>query len=207
MRYNEIVNFEPLESLIQLLDANQKEKAINLVKSYVMSDSMAELLNEVVIPQLQFDNIMDNKGIFIVGNYGTGKSHLMSVISSIAEDRELLQYVDNEKFKIEAEKIAGKFEVLRIELGSVYTNLRDIILKKEIEIDLKNRGIDFIFPEMNEITNNKESLIEMMAKFEEKYPDKGYLIIIDELLDFLKTKREHELILDLGFFKGAWGSL
>lgn len=201
MRYNEIVNFEPLESLIQLLDANQKEKAINLVKSYVMSDSMAELLNEVVIPQLQFDNIMDNKGIFIVGNYGTGKSHLMSVISSIAEDRELLQYVDNEKFKIEAEKIAGKFEVLRIELGSVYTNLRDIILKKEIEIDLKNRGIDFIFPEMNEITNNKESLIEMMAKFEEKYPDKGYLIIIDELLDFLKTKREHELILDLGFLR------
>ncbi|MCX7884685.1 MAG: DUF6079 family protein, partial [Caloramator sp.] len=201
MKYNEIVNFEPLESLIQLLDANQKEKAINLVKSYVMSDSMAELLNEVVIPQLQFDNIMDNKGIFIVGNYGTGKSHLMSVISSIAEDGELLQYVDNEKFKKEAEKIAGRFEVLRIELGSVYTNLRDIILKKEIEIDLKNRGVEFTFPRINEITNNKESLIEMMAKFEEKYPDKGYLIIIDELLDFLKTKREHELILDLGFLR------
>jgi hypothetical protein len=201
MRYSEVVNFEPVESLIQLLDANQKEKAINLVKSYVMSDSMAELLNEVVIPQLQFDNIMDNKGIFIVGNYGTGKSHLMSVISSIAEDRDLLQYVDNEKFRSEAEKIAGKFEVLRIELGAVTTSLRDIILKKEIERDLKKRGIDFTFPEMNEITNNKESLIEMMAKFEEKYPDKGYLIVIDELLDFLKTKREHELIHDLIFLR------
>jgi DNA replication protein DnaC len=28
---------------------------------------------------------MDNKGLLVVGNYGTGKSHLMSVISALAE--------------------------------------------------------------------------------------------------------------------------
>lgn len=201
MKYKDLISFEPLESLIQLTDANEKEKAINLVNSYVMSDSMAEILNDVVLPQLQFEKFHDNKGIFIVGNYGTGKSHLMSVISSIAEDKELLKYVDNEEFKNQAQNIAGKFEVLRIEIGSVTTSLRDIILKREIESDLKKRGIDFTFPDMNEITNNKETLIDMMAKFEEKYPDKGYLIVIDEILDYLKTKKEHDLILDLGFLR------
>ncbi|KKC29836.1 DUF6079 family protein [Caldanaerobacter subterraneus KAk] len=201
MKYQDIINFEPLEELIQLTDANEKEKAANLIKTYVMSDSMAEILNEVVIPQLQFERFYDNKGIFVVGNYGTGKSHLMSVISSIAEHEDLLDYVKNESFKEHAKQIAGKFEVLRIELGAVTTPLRDIILKREIEKDLQRRGIDFTFPEINQITNNKQALIEMMGKFEEKYPDKGYLIVIDELLDFLKAKKEHELILDLGFLR------
>ena len=41
---------------------------------------------EAVFPQLQFNQPLDNKGILIVGNYGTGKSHLMSLISSVAED-------------------------------------------------------------------------------------------------------------------------
>lgn len=201
MKYKDIINFEPLEELIQLTDANEKDKAVNLIKTYVMSDSMAEILNDVVIPQLQFERFYDNKGIFVVGNYGTGKSHLMSVISSIAEHEDLLEYVKNESFKEHAKQIAGKFEVLRIELGAVTTPLRDIILKREIEKDLQRRGIDFTFPEINQITNNKQALMEMMGKFEERYPNKGYLIVIDELLDFLKAKKEHELILDLGFLR------
>ncbi|ADQ40167.1 hypothetical protein Calkr_0623 [Caldicellulosiruptor acetigenus I77R1B] len=201
MRYKDVINFEPIETLIQLVDANEKEKAKNLVKTFVMSDSMAEVLCDIVIPQLQFEEFNDNKGIFVVGNYGTGKSHLMAVISAIAEDKDLLDYVNNEKFKKAAEKIAGKFEVVRIEIGSVTTSLRDIVLKRDIESDLKRRGIDYAFPSMNEISNNKDSIIEMMAKFEEKYPEKGYLIVIDELLDFLRTRKEHELRLDLGFLR------
>jgi DNA replication protein DnaC len=33
-----------------------------------------------MIDQLQMDEVIDNKGVLVVGNYGTGKSHLMSVI-------------------------------------------------------------------------------------------------------------------------------
>ena len=44
-------------------------------KTYVISQRMAEVIVEVIIPQLQF-HYPDNKGILVVGNYGTGKSHL-----------------------------------------------------------------------------------------------------------------------------------
>jgi len=44
---------------------------------------MAERLVTVVFPNLQFEPA-DSKGILVVGNYGTGKSHLMSVLSAIA---------------------------------------------------------------------------------------------------------------------------
>jgi len=46
---------------------------------------MADILTRLAIPQLQFAEPGDNMGLLIVGNYGTGKSHLMSVLSAVAE--------------------------------------------------------------------------------------------------------------------------
>jgi DNA replication protein DnaC len=37
---------------------------------------MAEVLGELVFPQLQFSKPADNKGILVVGKYGTGKSQV-----------------------------------------------------------------------------------------------------------------------------------
>ncbi len=85
MKYSELVAFEPIETVVQLRDADKKESAQQLVSTYVISEEMAEKLSEVVFPHLQFDNPSDTKALLIVGNYGTGKSHLLSLISAIAE--------------------------------------------------------------------------------------------------------------------------
>lgn len=200
MKYSELISFNPIETIIQLKDANDKDKAKSLIESYVMSDEMADKLNNGIINELQFEEVIDNKGVLIVGNYGTGKSHLMSVISSVVYDEENLNYLKNEKFAQHIEKVAGKFEVLRIEIGSVSNSLRNIVVS-EIEKDLQSRGISYKFPSADDITNNKASLLEMMAAFEVKYPEKGYLLVIDELLDYLRTRKEHDLMLDLGFLR------
>jgi len=93
MYYKDLIQFDPINTLIQLREADDKSKAKNLVSSYVISKRMAEQLCKVVIPQMQFQKPVDNKGILIVGNYGTGKSHLMSMISGVAEYEELLPYL------------------------------------------------------------------------------------------------------------------
>ena len=41
----------------------------------------------------------------------------------------------------------------------------------------------------------------MMAQFNEKYPDHGLLLVVDELLDYLRSRKQHDLILDLGFLR------
>lgn len=200
MRYSDLVNFSPIETVIELKDACEKSKAIKLIESYVMSDEMADKINGAILEELQFEQVVDNKGVLIVGNYGTGKSHLMSVISSVLNDKDNLQYIKNIKFANNIKNLAGRFEVIRIELGAVSNSLRNIVTS-EIEEDLENRGIIFSFPNEDQITNNKKSLSEMMAAFEEKYPDKGYLLVIDELLDYLGGRKEHELRRDLGFLR------
>jgi len=200
VKYKDLVNFDPVESIIKLTEANKKQDAERFVKTYVMSDGMADALTSVVLPQLHFENPVDNKGIFIVGNYGTGKSHLMSVISAIAESRDMLAFVKNERFRNAADSIAGKFEVLRFEIGSSKMELRDIVTK-EIEKDLHKRGIEFTFPSMEEVSNTTDSLVEMMNLFQEKYPDQGYLIVVDELLDYLRHLTEQNMVLALTFLR------
>jgi hypothetical protein len=41
----------------------------------------------------------------------------------------------------------------------------------------------------------------MMAAFHEAYPDHDLLLVMDELLDYLRTRKDQELILDLNFLR------
>lgn len=200
MKYSDLINFNPIESVVTLTDANDKQKASEFVKSYVMSDDMAEKLQINMISQLQLDEVVDNKGVLLVGNYGTGKSHLMSVISAIANDGDNLQYVQNKNFAEAMKVIAGRFEVIRIEIGASKMSLRNIIFSKVRE-DFETRGLRFDFPEEKDVVNNKEVLLKMMNIYAKEYPDKGYLIVVDEFLDFLNGKNDHEVMLDLGFMR------
>ena len=77
MKYRDLIQFDPIESVIVLRSADDSDKAAELVRSYVMSDDMVELISVKILSQLRFEGT-DNKGVLLVGNYGTGKSHLMS---------------------------------------------------------------------------------------------------------------------------------
>ena len=200
MKYSELISFNPIESVIQLTTASDANKAREYVKNYVMSDAMADSLQAPVIDQLQMDEVVDNRGVLVVGNYGTGKSHLMSVISSIAHDADNLQYLQNKKFAEQMKPIAGKFEVLRIEIGGVTMPLREILFGF-IQEDFDDRGIDFDVPDFKTVRDNKKLIKDMMTAFQSKYPDKGYLIVVDEFLSYLTSRDEREIVLDLEFFR------
>ena len=201
MLYRDLVQFDPIETVIQLREADRKDEARHLVRSYVISDRMADVLTEVVLPQLRFDQPADHKGILIVGNYGTGKSHLMSVISAIAEHADLADSVTHPKVAAAARSgIAGRFQVLRTEVGTTRMALRDILFG-QLEGFLAQRGVEYRFPSLMETSNSKDPLIAMMGRFGERFPEQGLLLVVDELLEYLRSRSEHELILDLNFLR------
>ena len=199
MRYGDLIQFEPIESVIQLLDANRPIDAQKLVSTYVISDEMAERLAKVMIPQLSFDVAVDHKGVLVVGNYGTGKSHLMSVLSLVAENASYQPMLRHPKVAEAADGIAGKFKVHRIEISSEMS-LRDIITG-ELMLFLDKLGVDYAFPQADQVVNNKAAFEAMMAAFAEVYPDHGVLLVVDELLDYLRSRKDHALVLDLSFLR------
>src|SRR5581483_2904221 len=180
MKYGDLVKFEPIESVMQLEQADSVEAVRHLVQTFVISKRMSEQLCELVIPNVQFETPADNKGVLIVGNYGTGKSHLLSLISGLAEHPDMAKYVRNKDVTKAAKAIGGKFRVVRLEIPATRKSLRNIICGR-LEDFLSDEGLSFTFPADDQVDSNKDDLTKMMGQFNEKYPDHGLLLVVDEL--------------------------
>ena len=62
-------------------------------------------------------------------------------------------------------------------------------------------GIAYQFPPMVQAPNSKDLLVAMMSAFHEQYPDQGLLLVVDELLDYLRSRHDQALVLDLTFLR------
>lgn len=200
MKYRDLIEYEPIERVIKLVNTGDVEKAKHLVETYIISDQMAGRLTGVVIPQLRFDQPADNQGLMVVGDYGTGKSHLMSVLAAIAEFESTVSNLNHDAVEDAAGAIAGKFRVHRIEIGSTTMNLREIIVR-ELEDFLDGLGVSYEFPDQDDLVNHQDAFADMMAAFQAEHPDKGILLVVDEMLDYLAGRKDLQIINDLGFLR------
>ena len=185
MKYKELINFEPITEVVKFSETHKSDYQKSLVKTFVFSETFKDHLIPLIIRNLDFNVAGESFGLQVVGNYGTGKSHLMSLVSLIAENGELLELVKEEKPKKALESIAGQFKVLRFELGGT-DSLWDFVTFK-IERYFSELGVNFSF-EGHGVITYADKLKLMMAEFEEKFPDKGLLIVIDEMLAYLKGR-------------------
>ena len=200
MRYGDVVQFDPIESVIQLRLADQPDEAERLMRTYALSDEMAERLGSIVFSQLQFDEPADQKGLLVVGNYGTGKSHLMSVISLLAQDAKYLGDVRHPKV---AESAAEDRRSLQgpsdrdfepdVSARHRRSRTRSVIWLPSVWISNSRRQI------LSSITKNR--LEKMMEAFAERFPDHGLLLVVDEFLEFLRSRKGGDLIYDLSFLR------
>jgi len=201
MKYNDLVlPAEPLETVKQIRASDTYEAALRDVETYVISERMSIQLTEVIFPNLRFDHPGDQKGILIVATYGTGKTHLMSVVAGVAEHEELASHLTRAEVAAAAEAIAGQYKVIRFDIGATALGLRDIVCT-ELAKGLTAAGVKFAFPDWATVTNSKDALVDMMAAFEASYPNQGLLFVLDEMLDYLRSRRDAELIQDLAFLR------
>ncbi len=185
MKYKELLNFEPITEVVKFSRTNESDYQNSLVKTFVFSNTFKNHLIPLMIRNLDFNISGESFGLQVVGNYGTGKSHLMSLVSLIAENGNLIDLLNDDTAKKDLKAIAGKFKVLRFELGN--TESLWIVITYQIENYLKDLGINFSFEGHGPIPYN-EKLQLMMAEFEEQFPNKGFLIVIDEMLAYLKGR-------------------
>jgi hypothetical protein len=195
MKYKDLIDFEPINEVVQFSKTNEEDYQKNLVKTFVFSKSIKNNLIPAIVQNLDFTNTQETFGIQVVGNYGTGKSHLMSLVSLISEDESLLDYVKDQDVKKHLSKISGGFKVLRFELGNT-ESLWEVITY-QLEQFLDQNGVDFSFDSKSPDSFQKKIQL-MMAEFEAQYPNKGLMIVIDEMLSYLKSRAEAtKLNLDL----------
>lgn len=195
MKYNQVIQFEPINEVVKFGRTNDIDYRQSLVSSFVFSKAYEEVLIPLICENLDYSSNGETFGIQVVGNYGTGKSHLMSLVSLIAEDESLVDRVSNPNAKASLANIAGKYKVIRFELGTDLS-LWDVVSYK-IEEALKAYGVNFSFEGLEKL-QYQERLQKMMGFFEEKHPSHGLMIVVDEMLAYLKGRSEpHKLNTDL----------
>jgi hypothetical protein len=203
VKYAELLQpAEPLETVKQIRESGTFENAKRDVETFVISDRMADQLRNIIIPALRYDGVgaTKKKGVFIVATYGTGKTHLMSVIAAVAEHASLRDKLRHPGVAEAAEPIADKFKVIRFDIGATSLPLREIV-STEIQRGFAHLGVDFTFPDWATVTNSKDAFVDMMAAFEAVHPDDGLLFVLDELLDYLRGRKDGELVYDLAFLR------
>ncbi len=111
-----------------------------------------------------------------------------------------LPVVLNTRLQQAATSFAGRYKVVRMELGAVTRRLYYIITD-QLSAFLQSEGIDYQFPRLDEVGENKSSLLQAMHPFNTKYPDHGLLLVVDELLDYLRAQDAAGLNLDFGYLR------
>ncbi len=99
MKYKELIQFNPIDEIIKFEKLDNEDYRTNVVKNFVCSETFESYTIPTICRHLDFSRPIETKGIQIVGNYGTGKSHLMSLFSIIAEDKQYLVLLQNKNAK------------------------------------------------------------------------------------------------------------
>ena len=192
MKYKDLIQFESVDEIIKFDKLNEDDYRDRLIKTFVFSSAFENFIIPRICRELDLDSTQETRGIQVVGNYGTGKSHLMSLFSIIAEDAHYLDFLSNQKAKESLQKIAGRYKVVRFEISGT-DSLWDMICY-QIDKYLEEWGVDYSIYEDNRPVPYYDKLQKMMAEFEEVYPDKGFMFVIDEMLSYLQGHAQPHLL-------------
>ncbi len=202
MHYRDLFQLNPIQTVIKLEDSNAKATALELVQRFVVTPSLQDMLQRVALPELS-KSAAEGKGIFVVGHYGTGKSHVMSFLSALAEHADAVPQLRPAP-QVKPEQyigFAGQFLVRRTQISASLMSLYAIVANELTELAAQH-GVSFAFAPQNQIVNAKNELARYMTALEPVLQGRGVLFAVDELLHYLESRNDQDLVIDLQMLQG-----
>lgn len=193
-----LFNYTEIKDVVDIdTDLKQSYLQKELVSSYIISEGLEQQIIDF------FDNLKKprHKAVKIIGNYGSGKSHLIAFLVSVINKPELRSLIKNKSVKIAADKIERSFFTVQFELQPVDVDL-SIFFFREIEKQIE-QAYGFKIPKYDKekTLNFKDHLAEIISYLKEKDSTKGLLVVIDEVSDFLQAKESFKIKRDFQFLR------
>ena len=193
-----LFNYTEIKDVVDIdTDIQQSELQKELVSSYIISEGLEQQIIDF------FDNLKkpNHKAVKIIGNYGSGKSHLIAFLVSVLNNPDLRPLIKNQTVKKATDKIARKFFTVQFELQPVDVDLSYFFFR-EVEKQLKKEyGLEIPKYTKGETLNFKDHLAEIISFLKEKDPTKGLLVVVDEVSDFLQAKQSFQIKRDFQFLR------
>lgn len=194
-KVRDLIDFEEVKEVIAI---NAIDDPKTVVSKYVISKSMRDRLVEL-ISQLRLNK---HKSINVIGDYGTGKSHLLAFVSLVMQDEKLRGLVNDEQVRKALQSLDREYVIVQFELPATqeislaeifYDQLQDQLGSK---YGIELRGFDF-----KHEYDHKEYIKEVVSTIKNKDSSLGLMVIIDEVSDFMKQKQKHNMHYDLQFLR------
>jgi len=190
--YTEIKDVVDIDTDLQVSEF-QKE----LVSSYIISEGLEQQITDFL------DNLKkpNHKAVKIIGNYGSGKSHLIAFLVSLINKPDLRSLIKNKKVKKASYDINRKFYTVQFELQPVDVDLSYFFFR-ELEKQMR-QAYNIEIPEYKKEKhlNFKDHLANIVSFLKEKDPEKGLLVVVDEVSDFLQSKQSFQIKRDFQFLR------
>ena len=177
-------------------DLREEDLQRELISSYIISEGLEPQIIDF------YDNLKkpNHKAVKILGNYGSGKSHLIAFLVSSITRPDLRELISNKAVQKASADVNRNFLTVQFELQPVSVELA-VFFFREIEKQVKKK-YDIDVPKYTaEILNFKEHIDNIVNAIKVKEPSAGLLVIIDEVSDFLSTKQGNEMSKDFQFLR------
>ncbi|MEE4357111.1 MAG: DUF6079 family protein, partial [Desulfococcaceae bacterium] len=177
-------------------DLRERDSRKELVSSFIISESLERQITDF------FNNIEkpNHKAVKIIGNYGSGKSHLIAFLVSVIAEAELRELIKNDKIREAARTITRKFCTVQFELMPGDTEM-SVWFYREISKQFALK-YDLIMPQFSkDDINHKDNIIRIIEAVKKHDPAVGLMVIMDEVSDFLAQKEQHLIERDFQFLR------
>jgi hypothetical protein len=192
-----LFDFAEIKDVVDIdTDLKQEDLQKELISSYIISEGLEQQIIDF------YDNLKkpNHKAVKILGNYGSGKSHLSAFLVTSITQPKYRSLISNANVRKACEGVNRNFLTVKFELQPVSTDLSYLFfrhiekqLKNEYQIDVPKYTLDII--------DFKEHIDNIVNAIKAKEPTAGLLVIIDEVSDFLSTKPENEMSKDFQFLR------
>ncbi|GGK16012.1 hypothetical protein GCM10007962_07930 [Yeosuana aromativorans] len=193
-----LFNYTIIKDVVDIdTDLKESDFQDELISSYIITEGLEQQVIDF------FDNLdqPNHKAVKIIGNYGSGKSHLIGFLISIIAHPEKRKLVKNSKVRAKAEKVSRKFFSVQFELQPVNVDLSYFFFK-ELEKQIKrDYNIEIPKYEDGKTLNIKDHLVSIIDKLKETDASKGLLVVVDEVSDFIQSKEAYQIKRDFQFLR------
>ena len=82
MKINDLVHIPPVRTVVRLADLADPDLRRHMIETFVLTGEVSFVLTTV----LEKIANRQGRGFFVIGNYGSGKSHLLNILSLLLTD-------------------------------------------------------------------------------------------------------------------------
>lgn len=193
-----LFNYTVIKDVVDIdTDLKESDFQDELISSYIITEGLEQQVIDF------YDNLEqpNHKAVKIIGNYGSGKSHLIGFLISTVANPDKRKLIKNLKVREKAEKVNRNFFSVQFELQPVNVDLAYFFFK-ELEKQIKrDYNIEVPVYEDGITLNIKDHLVSIIEKLKETDPSKGLLVIVDEVSDFIQSKESYQIKRDFQFLR------